>query len=283
MAIENRIPADDRVFDDNFDFLEGASLADLYVADLQGGNDAAELSAPRPYPIWRSRYKAYAWDYGIEITPETYHPAVDLDNLSGAEIGEMAHDHYKKMRELGLKVVGHMFEPIDEKSEMYELHPKYPTILVAKKYPTQRRATDRPDGMPENAIKGYNFSDIVGGRIDFLAEFGELNLSADDYDEMAVKPLDAYISWCKESDQPYMHTSAISLPAYFYHMPQRSLLLQEISTMMGKTNYEGNFVPAGAFWTAEQSMAWLHKYILELTGTTAVSGTIEPDTEAGQP
>jgi hypothetical protein len=259
---ESKIPANDELFEDSFDFLEGTSLADLYLEELRRLSERHyDGIVTRPYPIWRARGEVLALEYGISITPEAYHPAIDLTQETPQQITETAHSHYERLRELGMPVVGHLFEPINESQGDFELHPQYPTILVGTKYPTNRRPNDKPENDEQGAGSKFVYD---------LDRAVELGFDVEEAEEKLLSPVRAYLQWCKESDQPYMHTGLgdfvpdtdfVSLSAYLYHARQQVLGIGKLTTKMEPTSYEGNWVPVGHLSREAEKFTRLAKHL----------------------
>lgn len=285
--IEHKIPQDDQLFDDKFDFLDGASLADLYLESLRKASEQHhDGSVTRPYPIWRARGGMYIPEYGMSIAPEAYHPATDLDQATPEQIIDTAKSHYDKLREFGMKVVGHVFEPIDPGSDDFETHPDYPTILVGVKHLTKSRLNDRvedkSDGISperlaelESAAKQLGISaptaeeyrearlDIGNERYLDLEDAEQRGFTTEEYQEMLLNPIRSYLEWCKESGQTYMHTGLSRLSAYLYQRRQHALGIWQPTSLMNRTSFEGNFVPVGALYTEAEEFG---RFTLELTG-----------------
>lgn len=263
MTAENKIPENDQLFDDNFDFLEGASLAELYLEGLhrisERHNDG---SVTRPYPIWRvpeNRGEMLVDEYGITIRPQAYHRAIDLDKAKPDQIVETAHNHYEQLRQLGMPVVGHMFEPISKRSRDFEIDRRYPTILAAAKLLSDERVSDQP----ENPVEGER-QYIGAERLIDADGIGRLGLTAEEYEEKLIGPVRAYLKWCEESGQTYMHSDVVDIDAYMYQERQRVLGLRRPSTLMQRTTYEGDFmVPVGSLYMAAQEFGDFTK---KLTG-----------------
>lgn len=248
MAIENKIPQEDQLFDDTFAL--DAPLSEIYLDVLRRAPFHDE-PIPEPWPVYAADEKVYAPEYGISIKPDTFHQAADFGDTPQDMI-ETANAHYQQLRQIGMKVVGHTFEAIEKDTDDFQTHGQYPTILVGAKYLSRSRQNDQPVKYGDDA--GGPFSDVM---------IDALGLTGDKLEEILINPIRQYLEWCKETNQPYVLTNLSALFSYVYQARQQTLGLQEVTSRMGRVHFDGNWAPVGNLWSATRSF---EHFVKDVTG-----------------
>jgi hypothetical protein len=216
MAAEHKLLRHDQLFDDGFPFEE--TLTEVYFTALQNKIPEGHDNEGR-YHAYAAADKIFVAEYGVYVSPETFHQAFDLDKATPEAVITTAERHYKQLRDIGIKVVGHAFEPIND-TEHFALHPKYPTILAGAKYIHSARPTDRPKD-----------SQDIGGSLT-SHEIGTL-----DIDKILLEPLREYFEWCQKSNQEYVLSQLNYLSSYIYHVSTGSTGLQSIESSLGSVEH----------------------------------------------
>lgn len=240
MSTENQIPPDDNVLEDSFN-LDGVSLADIWLEHIHKTYDEiaeernlqiepiTAFAPPRTDALLSISDRWYDHDRGIWILPETYHPAFALGVETADEVIETAITHHRKLRSLGMKLVGHMFEAINKDDTRFISHPQYKTIIAAGKYATRRRPSDVPQSDDDWLAARKLSSDFIE----------ELELTDADLRESLLKPTEAYYDWCEDSDQAYVICGLDDFSSYVYHPADSAIVFEKISSKMGSVE-EGN-------------------------------------------
>lgn len=252
MSIESRVPPQDDLFEDELN-LGDTSLSELYLDALASSFARSGEEMPRPWPVYAARGDVYVHEYGITIKPETFHQAADFGDKAKDIIG-VATEHHERLRELGIKVVGHAFEPVSTRDRAFQTHlKKYPTILVGTKYLAKGvRESDRVEGEGEDSE--------VGGTLTRFEEFG---LTVDDLKTGFLDHIKEYYLWCKSSRQDYVLSDLNDLFSYLYHRRQDAIALQKVSTDMGRIHFPGDLAPVGNLWGRARSF---EKFYESITG-----------------
>jgi hypothetical protein len=206
------------LFEDSFPFGPDA-LPEMYLEQLQesvpDGHDAS-----RRYHLYATSKQMFLRKHGLLITPETFHQAVDVDEATPEDLIETAGAHYKRIRQMGIKVVGHMFGVIDPNSEKYISHAYYPTILTGAKLL-----------LPDSETGTKKLGPNIGGTLnDTTIEKYKI---ADRLQKKLLEPIKAYYDWCQTTNQPYVLQQLNYLHSYVYFAPTQTIGLQAIETSMG--------------------------------------------------
>jgi hypothetical protein len=216
MAAEHKLLRQDQLFENDLPFEE--PLTEAYVKTLQQqipeGHDAQGR-----YHVYAAAEKTFMSEYGVYVSPETFHQAVDSEEATPEAIIATAEHHYERLRNIGLKVVGHAFEPIND-TEHFVLHPAYPTIIAGAKYIHSARPTDRQKG-----------SQDMGGSLT-SHEIGTL-----DIEKILLEPIREYFEWCQTGNQEYVLCQLNYLNSYIYHVGTGSIALQAIESSLASVEH----------------------------------------------
>jgi len=224
----------DAFFTDSFDL--GASLSELYEEGIHRAQQQAGEAPSSPIPIYAMRGgKLYDAERGIWVKPDTFHQAFDLGGTTD-EVVETATTHYEKLREFGMKVVGHLFEPVEGDFAGFQTHPRYPTIMVGGK---SRIGKEHLKPIQVSAgeagrVRYQEASDRIYGRTLSEEAIKELGVTHEDLDSAILTPLQEYYAWCKANGEAYVVSSldVHGIHNYIRH-PLGQIGLTEVSTTMG--------------------------------------------------
>lgn len=246
----------DAFFTDSFDL--GASLSELYENEIHRLEQQAGEDPSSPIPIYAMRGgKAYIVEQGIWIRPDTFHQAYDLGGDT-EEVVETATAHYAQLREFGMKVVGHLFEPVEEDFEGFQTHPKYPTILVGGKSRIEKEPINpmQLTAGEDSRARYREAADRAHGRTLSQEAIEELGVTQEDLENAILSPLREYYAWCKAKGEAYVLSSldVHSIHNYIRH-PLGYIGLTEVSTTMGS-------VELGNLRSSEQNFKHFAKTLL---------------------
>jgi hypothetical protein len=216
MAAETNL--NKQLFDDSFLF-RPQDLSKLYLEHLQDQEPDGHDDAGRYHPYALSN-KSFLRDVEVSVYPETFHQAVDMEEASAEAIIETAKLHYQQIRQLGMKVVGHLFGVVEHDSDHFVSHSYYPTILSGAKYlrpytDASRKMLDLEIGgtLNEHTIEKHNLSNKLLRQL--------------------LEPVQAYYNWCQSSNQPYVLSQLNYLHSFVYFAPTKTIGLQTVETRMG--------------------------------------------------
>jgi hypothetical protein len=238
MAIEAQSSAAVEAFyTDSFDL--GASLADLYRSEMHSLQHEAGEEPLIPIPIYAMHHKLYTLVPGIWIKPEAFHQAHDMSEGEPSDVTDevikTATAHYEQLRGFGMKVVGHLFEPIPEDLEGFQTNSRYPTVLAGAKSRTEAASANPTlvDGTPSDIARYVEDLASIYGKTLSEDAIGDLGITSNDLEKAIIAPVREYYAWCRTENEAYV-LSGLDLSHmhnYTYH-PVGHIGLTEVTTTL---------------------------------------------------
>jgi hypothetical protein len=228
----------DAFFTDTFDL--GASLPEIYRDEMYIVQCESGEEPVVPFPLYAAHHKLYVPEQAIYIKPEAFHHAYDMSGgtptvITDAVI-ETATAHYEQLRGFGMKVVGHLFEPVPESFEGLQTNSRYPTTMVATKFQVRERSAGVTAQMddPMSRVIYQEVADRTFGRTLSEEAIKDLGLTSEDLEEAIIAPVREYYAWCKAEGEEYVLTSLelSQIHNYAYH-PVGHIGLTEVTSSLG--------------------------------------------------